>query len=66
MKRSPKIGGRRLGSYFTFGRYDFVSIIERPDNAPLTSAMKRLIEVSDYVSSETLIAIKSEEMLERL
>jgi uncharacterized protein with GYD domain len=60
-----KAGGKRLGSYLTFGRYDYVTIVEHPD-PKLPQTMKRAIDISDDISSETLVAVKSEEVLDLL
>ncbi len=59
-------GGKRLGQYFTFGRYDYVTIVEMPDKDSLQTAMKGAMSIADSVESETLIALKSEEAINLL
>jgi len=56
-------GVKRLGSYFTFGRFDFVSIIDSPNQDALQSAMKSAMEVADIGETETLIGLRAEEVL---
>jgi len=53
-----KAGGKVLGFYWTLGRYDGVTIVEGPDEK---TAMKSLLGFADLVSTETLVAITSEE-----
>ncbi len=53
-----KAGGKILGFYWTLGRYDAVTIIEGTDEK---TALKSLLTFADLVSTETLVAITSEE-----
>ena len=60
-----KAGGKRLGTYFTLGRYDYVTIVERPDaGVDFASTISRAMEISDEISSETLVAVNSQQVLD--
>lgn len=54
MKEAEKEGGKFIGIYWTFGRYDMVTIAEGPDEK---AAMKVLLKFTDVVSTETLVAL---------
>jgi len=51
-------GGKILGSYWTLGRYDMVTISDCPDEK---SHMKAMLKIADVVSTETLAALTAEE-----
>ena len=51
-------GGKILGSYWTLGRYDMVTISDCPDEK---SHMKAMLKIADLVSTETLAAVTAEE-----
>ena len=55
-----KEGGKILGSYWTLGAYDFVTIVEAPETKAIENAMKGLLRLSDNVTTETLVALKRE------
>jgi len=57
-ERMVQEGGKVLGAYWTLGRYDSVVITEGPDEK---AAIQELIRWSDIVSTETLVAVPSEE-----
>ena len=60
-------GGKRIGSYFTLGRYDYITIIERPDEGvDLARTIKRAMDISDEIATETLVAVKSEDVVKLL
>ncbi len=58
-----KKGIQILGWYWTLGRYDTVVIFEA---ASEREALKMSIEISEFVSSETLVAIPRQEALKLL
>ena len=55
-----KAGGKLVGAYYTFGKYDVVIIIEAPTDEVVMSLM---LKVGSYgnVKSETLKAFTAEE-----
>jgi len=55
-----KAGGKLVGAYYTFGKYDVVIIIEAPSDEVVMSLM---LKVGSYgnVKSETLKAFTAEE-----
>jgi uncharacterized protein with GYD domain len=55
--------GINIKVYWTFGRYDAVSIIEAPNEK---EAMKVLLSFQDLVETETLIAVPREEAIKFL
>jgi len=55
---ATKEGVKIKGTYWTFGRWDTVTIAEGPDEK---TAMKALLRFGDLVSTETLVALPSEE-----
>jgi uncharacterized protein with GYD domain len=55
-----KIGIKVLGWYWTLGRYDTVFIFEAANEK---EALKSAIAISDFVWSETLVAIPREEAI---
>ena len=55
-----KEGGKIIGTYWTLGRYDSVTITEAPD---VKTAMKTLMRGSDMASTETLVALTREEAI---
>jgi uncharacterized protein with GYD domain len=56
--QQEKMGIRTLGLYWTFGRFDAVRIVEAPDER---TALKALLKTPDFVSTETLLALKRED-----
>jgi uncharacterized protein with GYD domain len=52
----PKV--KVLEFYWTFGRYDSILILEAPNE---NTVMKILLQVGDYVATETMVAIPREE-----
>ncbi len=61
-----KQGAKVLASYWTLGRFDFVTVIESPDKDAVQNAMKGLLRLSDNVSTETLVALRREEAVSLL
>jgi len=57
----PKV--KVLAFYWTLGRYDSVLIIEAPNE---NTVMKILLQVGDYVATETMVAIPREEAIKLL
>jgi uncharacterized protein with GYD domain len=54
----PKV--KVLAFYWTFGRYDSILILEAPNE---NAVMKILLQVGDYVATETMVAIPREEAI---
>jgi uncharacterized protein with GYD domain len=52
-----------LSFYWTFGRYDSILILEAPNEE---TVMKILMQVGDYVATETMVAIPREEAIKLL
>jgi uncharacterized protein with GYD domain len=54
-------GGKLISHYYTFGRYDFVSIVELPSPEILA---KVIIEIAKWgtISTETMTALLPEQM----
>ena len=50
----PKV----LAFYWTFGRFDSVLIVEAPNEK---TVMKMLVQVGDFVATETMVAVPREE-----
>jgi uncharacterized protein with GYD domain len=61
-----KQGVKVLGFYFTLGRYDAVLITEEPDSGATERVMKTAMAASDYVATETLVALKRKDALKLL
>ena len=57
---TKKEGVKIIGFYWTLGRYDTVVIMEAPDEK---AAMKVNLMVSDFVSTQTMVAIPREEAI---
>jgi uncharacterized protein with GYD domain len=57
----PKV--KVLAFYWTFGRYDSILILEAPNEKTI---MKILMQVGDYVATETMVAIPREEAIKLL
>jgi uncharacterized protein with GYD domain len=57
-EQMAKEGGKVLGFYWTLGRYDTVIIVEGPDEK---TAMRAILRWGDIVTTETLVAVTSEE-----
>ncbi len=53
-------GVKIIGFYWTLGRYDTVLIMEAPDEI---TALKNNLMVSDFVSTETMVAVSREEAI---
>ncbi len=53
-------GVKIIGFYWTLGRYDTVLIMEAPDEI---TALKNNLMASDFVSTETMVAIPREEAI---
>jgi uncharacterized protein with GYD domain len=58
MEKEKKEGVKYLGIYYTLGRYDYVAIMEAPDEK---TAMKAAIRRGQDVTTETLVAVPAEE-----
>jgi len=58
VEQATKEGGKILGMYWTFGRWDVVAIAEGPNEK---EAMRILLKFGDLVSTETLVALPAEE-----
>jgi len=56
--KAEEEGAKIIAHYWTLGRFDDVIIYEAKDEK---AAMKGLLQASDMISSETLVAIPREE-----
>lgn len=56
-------GGKLISHYYTFGRYDFITIIEMPSAEVLAKAILD-INKAGTISTETMTAILPEQMYE--
>lgn len=56
-----KAGVKVLGMYVTLGRYDSVVIVDAPDKGAIEGAIKTAMAGSDYIATETLVALKRED-----
>ncbi len=63
MEFVEKMGSNIKGLYLTLGRYDAVVIFEAPDEK---AAMKGSIMMSEFMKTETLVAISREEAIKLL
>lgn len=63
LERQAKFGVKTLGLYWTLGRYDAVRIVEAPDEK---AAMKATTSSPDFISTETMVALKREDALRLL
>jgi len=54
-------GGKLLSLYYTFGRYDFVAVVEMPSAEILARAIIDIAE-EGTISTETMTAILPEQM----
>jgi uncharacterized protein with GYD domain len=59
-KWAKETGGKFLVFYWTLGRYDVVGVTDVKDEK---TAMKVLIQCSDIMSQETLVAVPREEAI---
>jgi uncharacterized protein with GYD domain len=59
-KWAKENGGKFLVFYWTLGRYDVVGVTDVKDEK---TAMKVLIQCSDIMSQETLVAVPREEAI---
>ena len=64
-KMNEARGFKVIGTYWTQGRYDLVSIIEAPDEESMTAGLFNIAEAGN-VHSETLRAHDEAEMLRAL
>lgn len=55
-------GGSLLGLYYTFGRYDYVSIVELPSAEVLARVTVDIAKGGTTVSTETMTALLPEQM----
>ncbi len=62
-EEAAREGGKILGVYWVLGRYDVVVISECPDEK---THMKIAIKFGDIVSTESLVAVPSEEAVKLL
>jgi uncharacterized protein with GYD domain len=60
-KEVEQIGAKVLGQYATLGRYDFVTIVEAPDDKTMAKVSVELGS-RGTMSSETMAAMPSEEL----
>jgi uncharacterized protein with GYD domain len=60
---AEKEGVKILSFYWTLGKYDTVVTMEAPDEK---TAMKVNLMVSDFVSTETMVAVSREEAIKLL
>jgi uncharacterized protein with GYD domain len=56
-----KIGGRLLGYYLTFGEYDFLTIVEAPNDVQIASALLAAGSGGGVTSLRTTVALTSVE-----
>jgi uncharacterized protein with GYD domain len=61
MEKASKEGVKFLSFYFTLGRYDTVVIAEAPNEK---TYMKHVMRIGDIASTETVVAIHREEVIE--
>jgi uncharacterized protein with GYD domain len=61
-----KQGVKPLGAYWTLGRYDTVFIFEAPDAGAVQKIMKSAFSLFDFVSIETLPALKRADAIKLL
>jgi uncharacterized protein with GYD domain len=55
-----KAGGKSLGLYYTIGRYDFVAIVEAPNDEAIASVLYSTGSLGN-VQTETLKAFSTDE-----
>ncbi|MFL6327141.1 MAG: GYD domain-containing protein [Nitrososphaeraceae archaeon] len=55
-----KAGGKSLGLYYTIGRYDFVAIVEAPNDEAVASVLYNTGSLGN-VHTETLKAFSTDE-----
>jgi uncharacterized protein with GYD domain len=60
---AEKEGIKILSFYWTLGQYDTVVTMDAPDE---TAAMKMNMMVSDFVSTQTMVALPREEAIKLL
>jgi uncharacterized protein with GYD domain len=56
-----KAGGKSLGLYYTIGRYDFVAIVEAPNDEAIASVLYSTGSLGN-VHTETLKAFSTDEV----
>ena len=54
-----KVGGRLIGSYLTFGDYDFLLIAEAPDNTQMAAALLAAGSGAGVTDLKTTVAMTS-------
>ena len=55
-------GGKLIGYYYTFGRYDFVAIVELPSAIILAKVIIEIGKMWGSIGTETMTAILPEDM----
>ncbi len=69
VERASKIfeenGGRVVSSWGTLGSYDFIAVVEAPDDAAMMK-ISALISSTGFLSAETLPAVPMEEFLKAI
>jgi uncharacterized protein with GYD domain len=58
---TEKAGGKSLGLYYTIGRYDFVAIVEAPNDEAIASVLYSTGSLGN-VHTETLKAFSTDEV----
>jgi uncharacterized protein with GYD domain len=56
-----KAGGKLVGTYYTLGQYDGVSIVEAPDDATIMSSLLSFVSQHGSSTTMTLKAFTAEE-----
>lgn len=56
--KATEKGSKFLSIYWTLGRYDIVVTVEAPDEK---AAMACALSFSEYISTETMVAVSNEE-----
>ena len=56
-----KAGGRLIGYYVTFGEYDFLTIVEMPDNVQMASVLLAVGSGGGVTDLKTTVAMTSVE-----
>lgn len=55
-------GGKLVSSWATLGRYDFVAVVEAPDNETMLK-VSGLLAATGYLTAETLPAVPTQDMV---
>ncbi len=56
-----KVGGRLIGYYLTFGEYDFIAIVEAPDNTQMAAVLLAAGSGGGVTDLRTTVAMTSTE-----